>query len=181
METISRPGLPVYDYQPGEGPALVLLHYWGGSARTWQQVIDLLPGTRHREHRCPRLATLARSARTIYTLEQLAQDVRMTCITNAPRRGLHPGRALRGRQGGPARGRRTAGRLAPGLVLVASVPSKPAAHITPEFQEQLLHAYDSDEAVAAGRDHILTATPLSDDIKAQIVADYPERRPRGAR
>ena len=72
-----------------------------------------------------------------------------------------------------------------GLVLAASVPSKPAATITPEFQEQLLHAYDSDEAVAAGRDHILTATPLSDDLKAQIVADsrdaVPEARDEWAR
>jgi pimeloyl-ACP methyl ester carboxylesterase len=59
------------------------------------------------------------------------------------------------------------------------------ATITPEFQQQLLHAYDSQEAVAAGRDHILTATPLSDGIKAQIVADsldvVPEARDEWAR
>jgi hypothetical protein len=43
--------------------------------------------------------------------------------------------------------------------------------MTPAFQEQLLHAYDNEEAVAVGRDHILTATPMSDDIRAKIVAD----------
>jgi len=45
-----------------------------------------------------------------------------------------------------------------------------------------LHACDSEEAVAAGRDHILTATPLSDDLKAQIVADslsFPRRATNG--
>lgn len=47
----------------------------------------------------------------------------------------------------------------------------PAAEITPEYQEGLSHAYDSDESTAAARDHILTATPLSDEIKAQIAAD----------
>jgi pimeloyl-ACP methyl ester carboxylesterase len=28
-------------------PALVFLHYWGGSSRTWQPVIDRLRGKRH--------------------------------------------------------------------------------------------------------------------------------------
>ncbi len=58
-----------------------------------------------------------------------------------------------------------------GLVLVGPVPPRPPATITPEFQEGLSHAYDTDESVAAGRDNILTATPLSDDLKAQIVTD----------
>jgi pimeloyl-ACP methyl ester carboxylesterase len=58
-----------------------------------------------------------------------------------------------------------------GLVLVGSGPAKPAAVVTPEYQESLSHAYDSDETTAAARDNVLTATPLSDDLKAQIVAD----------
>jgi pimeloyl-ACP methyl ester carboxylesterase len=58
-----------------------------------------------------------------------------------------------------------------GLMLVGSGPAKPAAVVTPEYQEGLSHAYDSDETTAAARDTILTATPLSDDLKAQIVAD----------
>jgi hypothetical protein len=36
--------LPACDYRPGEGPTLVFLHYWGGAARTWQPVIERLPG-----------------------------------------------------------------------------------------------------------------------------------------
>lgn len=35
--------LPVYGHQPGEGPTLVFLHYWGGSARTWERVVKRLP------------------------------------------------------------------------------------------------------------------------------------------
>jgi len=117
-----------------------------------------------------------------YTLEQLAQDVR-DVITDA---GLQH-YILVGHSAGGKVAQLVAAAPPPGLaglVLAASVPSKPAATITPEFQE-LLHAYDSDEAVAAGRDHILTATPLSDDLKAQIVADsrdaVPEARDEWAR
>ena len=104
-----------------------------------------------------------------YTLEQLAQDVR-DVITDA---GLED-YVLVGHSAGGKVAQLVAAAPPAGLaelVLVAPVPCKPAATITPEFQEQLLHAYDSEKAVAAGRDHILTATPLSDDLMAQIVAD----------
>jgi hypothetical protein len=65
--------LPAYDYRPGEGPTLVFLHYWGGAARTWQPVIERLPGR-------GTLAVEARGwgrSRSLpgpYTLRQLAQD-----------------------------------------------------------------------------------------------------------
>ena len=36
-------------------------------------------------------------------------------------------------------------------------------------QEALSHAYDTEETTATARDTILTATPLSHDLKAQIV------------
>jgi len=182
VETISKPNLPVYDYQAGEGPALVLLHYWGGSARTWQPVIDLLPG-RAIVSIDARGWRRSRGLPGPYTLEQLAKDVR-DVITDA---GLEDyilvGHSAGGKVAQLVAAEHPAG-LA-GLVLVASVPSKPPAHITPEFQEQLLHAYDSEAAVAGGRDQILTATPLSDDLKAQIVADsldvVPEARDEWAR
>ena len=182
METISRPNLPVYDHQPGEDPALVLLHYWGGSARTWQPVIDLLPGRAIVSIEA-RGWRRSRGLPGPYTLEQLAQDVR-DVITDA---GLTD-YILVGHSAGGKVAQIVAATPPAGLaelVLVAPVPSKPPATITPQFQEQLLHAYDSDEAVAAGRDQILTATPLSDDLKAQIVADsrdaVPEARDEWAR
>lgn len=58
-----------------------------------------------------------------------------------------------------------------GLVLVGSGPAKPAAVVTPEYLEIRSHAYDSEETTAAARDNILTAAPVSNDLKAQIVAD----------
>jgi len=182
VETISRPNLPVYDYQPGEGPALVFLHYWGGSARTWQLVTGQLPG-----RAIVRIEARGwRRSRRLpgpYTLEQLAQDVR-DVITDA---GLEDYILVGHSAGGKVAQIVAAAPPAvlAGLVLVAPAPPKPPATVTPEFQEQVLHAYDSDEAVAASRDHVLTATPLSGDIKAQIVADSldvdPEARDEWAR
>lgn len=44
MSAAQHGPLPVYERRPGAGPRLVFLHYWGGSARTWQPVVDRLPG-----------------------------------------------------------------------------------------------------------------------------------------
>lgn len=168
MTTISRTGLPVYDYQPGQGPTMVFLHYWGGAARTWRQVIDRLPGR----------ATLSiesrgwgRSRRLPgpYTLEQLAQDT-LGVIAHA---GLGDyvliGHSMGAKVAQLVAATRPAGLV--GLALVAPAPAKPAAAITPEYQEFLSHAYDTDESVIAARDTILTATSLSKDLKSQIAAD----------
>ena len=168
MITVTPPGLPVYDYQPGEGPALVFLHYWGGSARTWRPVIGRLPGR----------AVVSVEARGWgrsrglpgpYTLEQLARDAR-DVIAHA---GLTDyaliGHSMGGKVAQLVAANRPAGLS--GLVLVGPAPAKPAAGVTPGYQEALSHAYDTGETTAAARDTVLTATPLSHDLKAQVVAD----------
>jgi len=162
------PALPVYDYRPGDGPALVFLHYWGGSARTWRPVIDQLPGR----------AIVAIEARGWgrsrglpgpYTLEQLAQDTRDVIAQAGLSDYVLVGHSMGGKVAQLVAAARPAG-LA-GLVLVGPGAAKPPAVITPEYQEGLAHAYDTDETVAAARDAVLTAIPLSEDLKAQVVAD----------
>jgi len=157
-----------YDHRAGTGPTLVLLHYWGGSARTWDLVVDRLPGRdvltvdfrgwgRSRELPGP------------YSLRQLAADT-LDVIAGA---GLTDyvlvGHSMGGKVAQLVAAARPAGLR--GIVLVAPAPAKPAAEITPEYQEALAHAYDSDESVAGARDHILTATELPEAVKARIVAD----------
>ncbi len=44
MNHATQHRLPVHDHRPGAGPTLVFLHYWGGSARTWELVITRLTG-----------------------------------------------------------------------------------------------------------------------------------------
>lgn len=168
MSTAISRHLPAYDYRAGDGPTLVFLHYWGGTARTWQPVIDRLPGR----------GTLSVDARGWgrsrelpgpYSLEQLARDARDVIADAGLTDYVLVGHSMGGKVAQLVAAARPVGLV--GLVLVGPAPAKPAAVVTSEYQEGLSHAYDSDETTAAARDEILTATPLSDDLKAQIVAD----------
>lgn len=58
-----------------------------------------------------------------------------------------------------------------GLVLVAPAPPEPPSTITPQFQRQLAHAYDSPETVASAVDHVLTANPLTAALRAAVIDD----------
>lgn len=168
MTTVISSDLPAYDYRAGHGPTLVFLHYWGGAARTWQPVIDLLPGR----------GTLSIQARGWgrsrqlpgpYTLQQLAYDTHDIIADAGLTDYVLVGHSMGGKVAQLVAAARPAGLV--GLVLVAPGPAKPAAVVTPEYQQALSHAYDTDETTATARDTILTATPLSEDLKAQIVAD----------
>ncbi|WP_116198726.1 alpha/beta fold hydrolase [Amycolatopsis circi] len=160
--------LPGYDHRPGDGPVLVFLHYWGGSARTWRPVLDRLPGQaavtvdlrgwgRSRELPGP------------YTLQQYADDTKAVLADAGVTDYLLVGHSMGGKVAQLVASTRPAG-LA-GLVLVAPGPAKPAETVTPEYREGLSHAYDSDESTAAARDTVLTAASLNGEAKAQILAD----------
>ncbi len=157
-----------YDHRRGSGTTLVFLHYWGGSARTWQPVIDRLPG-RDTVAVDARGWGRSRELPGPYTLDQLARDV-LDVVADA---GLHDyvlvGHSMGGKVAQLAAATRPAGLT--GLVLVAPGPALPAAGVTEEYRRQLSRAYDSVDSVAGARDHILTATSLPDDLKAQVLAD----------
>jgi pimeloyl-ACP methyl ester carboxylesterase len=168
MNTGTQHRLPVYDHRSGAAPTLVFLHYWGGSARTWERVVSRLPG-RSTLSIDSRGWGRSRDLPGPYTLDQLASDT-LDVIRDA---GLSSyvlvGHSMGGKVAQLVAATRPEG-LA-GLVLVASGPARPADVVTPEYQAGLSRAYDSDESVAGARDNILTATPLDDGIKAQVVAD----------
>jgi len=73
MSTATQHRLPVYDHRSGAGPTLVFLHYWGGSALTWEPVITRLPA---RSTLSIDFRGWSRSSDLPgpYTLDQLAQD-----------------------------------------------------------------------------------------------------------
>jgi len=160
--------LPAYDHRRGTGPTLVFLHYWGGSARTWDLV------TRHLGERDVVTTDLRGWSRSSdlpgpYTLRQLADDTLAVLADAGVADYVLVGHSMGGKIAQLVAAARPAGLR--GLVLVGPGPARPAAEITPEYQEQLSHAYDSEESTAAARDHILTATPLPDEIKAQVLRD----------
>ncbi|WP_066517388.1 alpha/beta fold hydrolase [Curtobacterium ammoniigenes] len=160
--------LPVYDHQPGTGPTVVFLHYWGGSARTWAPVRELLP----------RAATLSIDFRGWarshmlegpYTLDQYARDVLAILAAEEVHDFVLVGHSMGGKVAQLIAAAKPEGLR--GVVLVGSGPAVPAAEITPEYRNGLAHAYDSDESVAFARDTILTASPLRAALREQILED----------
>ena len=67
-----------------------------------------------------------------------------------------------------------------GLVLVAPSPPSPTV-LSEEQRESLLHAYDSSESIAFVRDDVLTALPLSDARKIQVIEDSLRGAPQARR
>lgn len=168
MNESQQPSLPIYDHRPGTGPTLVFLHYWGGSARTWDLVVERLAG---RDLLTVDFRGWSRSSKMAgpYTLRQLADDTLAVLADAGVTDYVLVGHSMGGKVAQLIAATRPAGLR--GIVLVGSGPAKPAAQITPEYRDGLSHAYDSDESVAGARDEILTATELPASIKLQIVVD----------
>ncbi|MFI2644468.1 alpha/beta fold hydrolase [Streptomyces sp. NPDC018610] len=168
MNTTPQTLLPAYDHRPGAGPTLVFLHYWGGSARTWDLVVDRLAG---RDVLTVDFRGWSRSSALPgpYTLGRLADDTLAVLADAGVADYVLVGHSMGGKVAQLVAATRPAGLR--GIVLVGSGPAKPAARITPAYQEALSHAYDSAESVAGARDHVLTATELPAGVKARIVTD----------
>ncbi|MFJ8927425.1 alpha/beta fold hydrolase [Streptomyces sp. NPDC102364] len=168
MATPQQTLLPTYNHRAGTGPTLVFLHYWGGSARTWDLVVDRLAG---RDVLTVDFRGWSRSSALPgpYTLGQLADDTLAVLADAGITDYVLVGHSMGGKVAQLVAATRPAGLR--GIVLVGSGPAKPAPQITPEYQEALSHAYDSAESVAGACDHVLTATELPAPVKAQIVTD----------
>ena len=159
---------PTYDHRAGAGPTLVFLHYWGGSSRTWDLVLERL-ATRDTLTVDFRGWSRSSGLPGPYTLQQLAEDTIAVIQDAGVSDYVLVGHSMGGKVAQLVAATRPVGLR--GIVLVASGPAKPDAMITPEYQEALSHAYDSEESIIGARDHVLTATTLPENIAAQIVAD----------
>lgn len=168
MSTTQQPLLPAYDHRPGAGPTLVFLHYWGGSARTWDLVVDRLAG---RDVLTADFRGWGRSSSLSgpYTLRRLANDTLAVIADAGVTDYVLVGHSMGGKVAQLIAATRPAGLRK--IILVGPGPAKPAAQVTPEYREALSRAYDSDESVARARDDILTATELPESIASQIAVD----------
>lgn len=168
MSTAQQSPLPTYDHRPGTGPTLVFLHYWGGSARTWDLVVGRLAG---RDVLTADFRGWSRSSNLPgpYTLHRLADDTLAVIADAGITDYVLVGHSMGGKVAQLIAAARPAGLR--GIVLVGPGPAKPAAQVTPAYRQRLSHAYDSDASVAAVRDNVLTATELPVSVMSQIVAD----------
>lgn len=151
------------------GPALVFVHYWGGSAGTWNGVIGHLPPGQATVRFDQRGWGTSRALPGPCHLDRLADDlagVVGACVSGP---FVLVGHSMGGKVSQLVAARRPNG-LA-GLVLVAPAPPEPPSTVTEEFRRGLSHAYDSPETVRHALDHVLTAAPLPDAVRTTAVRD----------
>lgn len=175
---IETNGATIRVVESGAGePALVFLHYWGGSSRTWRGVIDRLTG----KARCIALdqrgwgESVATDGR--HDLAAMADDVEAVTQRLGLSRFVLVGHSMGGKVAQIVAGRRPAG-LA-GLVLVAPAPPTPMP--APEAQRAaMLASYGSREGVLQALS-VLTARPLSNKLREQVIEDTLAAAPEAKR
>lgn len=155
--------------EQGEGErALVFLHYWGGSSRTWDSVVSRLSAL------CRTVTTDHRgwgdsdSPEHGYTIADLANDAQEVIETLGLRRYILVGHSMGGKVAQLLASRRPAGLQ--GLVLVAPSPPSPMA-LPEEQRAAMAAAYDSRESIEWVLDNVLTANPLTPACREQVIAD----------
>ncbi|MFR0355046.1 alpha/beta fold hydrolase [Streptomyces sediminimaris] len=151
------------------GPALVFVHYWGGSADTWSGVIGHLGRGQATVRFDQRGWGTARALPGPYHLDRLADDLGRVVHACTPGPYVLVGHSMGGKVSQLLAARRPAG-LA-GMVLVAPAPPKPPATVTEEYRRTLSRAYDAPGTVRHALDHVLTAGPLPEAVRATAVRD----------
>ncbi|MER6947502.1 alpha/beta hydrolase [Nonomuraea sp. NPDC000554] len=147
----------------------MFVHYWGGSADTWEGVIGHLPPGQATVRFDQRGWGTSQALPGPYHLDQLADDLAHVVETSVSGPFVLVGHSMGGKVSQLVAARRPAG-LA-GLVLVAPAPPQPPATVTEEYRKGLSHAYDSPETVRHALDHVLTATPLPKTVRDTAVRD----------
>lgn len=166
---IQTKGTRIHVTTAGEGElALVFLHYWGGSSRTWDGVSGELSA---------RFRTVAIDHRGWgdsdapeqgYSLADMADDAQEVIEALGLRRYLLVGHSMGGKVAQLLASRRPDG--LEGVVLVA--PSPPAPMALPEQDRMAMAgAYASRESICWVLDNVLAANPLTPAQREQVIAD----------
>lgn len=171
---VTANGIDLHVEQQGAGaPALIFLHYWGGSARTWDHVVDRMT---------PDFRTVAidqrgwgRSAApaTGYALADLAADAQGVIDALELERYVLVGHSMGGKVAQLLASRQPRGMAERGLVglaLVAPSPPTPLG-LPPEVRQGMVHAYDTRESVVATVEQVLAPGGLDPDDLETVVAD----------
>jgi 3-oxoadipate enol-lactonase len=160
------------------GPTLVFLHYWGGSSRTWNQVIEALP--RAFRTVTPDLRGWGDSEAPAdgYALNDFVDDTLQMLAALDVDDYVLVGHSMGGKIAQLLASRRPAGLK--GLVLVAPSPAVPLA-MPAQARSVMENAYDTRESVGMAIDHMLTAKPLSTTVREQIIEDSLRGAPQARR
>ena len=166
---VNANGIELHVVQQGAGtPALVFLHYWGGSARTWRHVTNLL---------ALEFRTIALDQRGWgqsaapaegYALADLAADAQAVIAALAPERYILVGHSMGGKVAQLIASRRPAGLI--GLALVAPSPPSPL-DLPLAVREGMVAAYDTRASVIATVTEVLAPGGLGVEDLAGVIAD----------
>jgi pimeloyl-ACP methyl ester carboxylesterase len=165
--TINGIQLNVRDEGQGE-PSLLFLHYWGGSSRTWDPVINGLKT----DFRCVaydhRGWGESDKPETGFSIDCLAKDAEALIQALGLCRYVLIGHSMGGKVAQRLAAKRPEGLEA--LILVAPAPPTPMA-VPEDVRKQMIQAYQNPEAVEFLIQNVLTAVSLPGQIRKQIVED----------
>ena len=147
--------------------ALVFLHYWGGSARTWDPVTACLPASVRSVALNQRGWGGSVAVDGRYDLEALADDVLAVTKALSVRRFVIVGHSMGGKVAQVLAGRRPTD--LEGLVLVAPAPPTPM-QVPEEVRAGMLASYQSREGVLQALG-VLAGSPLPHALHEQVIAD----------
>ncbi|MFP4893417.1 alpha/beta fold hydrolase [Paraburkholderia sp. EG304] len=173
---IETNGTRIHVSQRGSGElALVFLHYYGGSSRTWDKVAQALPD-RYRivatDHRGWGDSDAPAHG---YRIEDLANDAEGVIEALGLKRFVLVGHSMGGKVAQLIASRRPEG--LEGLVLVAPSPPSPML-LSEEERATLSGAYQSRESVEFVIDNVLTARPLDAACREQVIEDSLKAAPQ---
>ncbi|MHB1304781.1 MAG: alpha/beta fold hydrolase [Acidiphilium sp.] len=164
---LTASGIEFHVEQRGAGlPALVFLHYWGGSSRTWRHVVDRLM----RDFRTVTFDQRGwgRSAvpATGYALADLADDAQAIIGALDLERYILVGHSMGGKVAQLIATRRPRGLV--GVALVAPAPPGPL-DLPLAVRQGMVRAYDTRESVVATVAQVLAPDGLDrEDLEAVI-------------
>jgi pimeloyl-ACP methyl ester carboxylesterase len=155
--------------QQGAGaPALVFLHYWGGSSRTWRHVVQrLAPDFRSvtiDQRGWGRSEAPARG----YALADMADDAQAVIETLDLERYILVGHSMGGKVAQLIASRNPRGLI--GLALVAPSPPSPLS-LPLDIRQDMVSAYNSRESVVMTVDHVLAPNGLEPEDLETIITD----------
>ena len=166
---IESNGVKLHVEQRGAGaPALVFLHYWGGSSRTWRRVIDALaPEFRNvaiDQRGWGRSDAPARG----YALADMADDAQGVIEALDLERYILIGHSMGGKVSQLIASRQPRGLM--GLALVAPSPPSPL-NLPLDAREGMVNAYESRDSILATVQQVLAPNGLDPEDLGTVIAD----------
>ncbi|WP_423394369.1 alpha/beta fold hydrolase [Burkholderia sp. LMG 21824] len=162
-------GIRIRVSEQGHGEvALVFLHYWGGSSRTWRFVADELSDAYRTVATDHRGWGHSEAPEAGYTIADLADDAQGVIAALGLKRYVLVGHSMGGKTAQLLASRRPRG--LEGVVLVA--PSPPSPMQLPDAQRAgMAGAYDTRESIGQVVDHVLAGSPLEPARREQVIED----------